>query len=102
VVSICDTVVTVVPLEMEEVSESARLRSVDVVTEKEAELLVWEPPLKQVVQGQTGVFVRGGGGAQWRANQFRAAEGMLKRFVVELMLVVVVMVLFLVMLVVEM
>lgn len=68
-----------VPLEMDEVSESARLRSVvDVVTEKEAELLVWEPPLKQVVQGQTGVFVRGGGGAQWRANQFRAAEGMLK------------------------
>lgn len=77
-VSICDTVVIVVPLEMEQVSESARIRGLAVVeTEKEAELLLWEPPLKQVVQGQTGVFVRGGGGAQWRANQFRAAEGMM-------------------------
>ena len=46
--------------------------------ENEAELLEWEPPLKQVVQGHWGLFVRGGGGVQWRANQLLTEEGMMK------------------------
>jgi hypothetical protein len=45
--------------------------------ENEAELLECEPPLKQVVHGHRGLFVIGGGGAQWRANQLLTEEGIL-------------------------
>lgn len=70
-VSMYDDAVMVVPLLKDALSESTlEVRDDpaglvdDEDIEKEAELLECEPPLKQVVQGQTGLFVRGGGGAQ--------------------------------------
>jgi hypothetical protein len=35
------------------------------------------PTLKHVAQGQAEVLLRGGGGAQWRANQLFFPEGMM-------------------------